>query len=352
MKNPFYTSIVENEAIKRIILATAFLLIIFFVGSVGYHHLEGMSFFEGLYMSFITISTIGFGEIQSLSIAGRVFTMGLFVIGIGIISYVASQTTQLLFESKLLLTRAMKKKLGELENHYIVCGYGRIGNRIANVLKKANLPVVIIEHCESNIKRIEKDKFLYVKGNAQEEDSLIKAGIQRSKALICTLSSDQENVFTTLLARDLKKDIFILVRSNEHANRKRILRAGADKVVSPYEIGADRMANVILRPKVDQFIEKMTRDDQQDNTFDEVIVNEGSPMADKNLMEVNIRSKYEVLVIAVLPSNGNIVFNPKSTQTIKAGDSLVILGESACIDNFREEMCNDKRSLAEHAVKN
>ena len=118
--------------------------------------------------------------------------------------------------------------------------------------------------------------------------------------MICTLSSDQENVFTTLLARDLKKDIFILVRSNEHANRKRILRAGADKVVSPYEIGADRMANVILRPKVDQFIEKMTRDDQQDNTFDEVIVNEGSPMADKNLMEVNIRSKYEVLVIAVL----------------------------------------------------
>ena len=120
-----------------------------------------------------------------------------------------------------------------------------------------------------------------------------------------------------------------------------------DKVVLPYEIGADRMANVILAPKVDQFIEKMTRDDQQDNTFDEVIVNAGSSMADKNLMEVNIRNKYDVPVIAVLPSNGNIVFDPKSTQPIKAGNSLVKSAERASIHKYSEEMYNDKRSIAE-----
>ena len=120
-----------------------------------------------------------------------------------------------------------------------------------------------------------------------------------------------------------------------------------DKVVLPYEIGADRMANVILAPKVDQFIEKMTRDDQQDNTFDEVIVNAGSSMADKNLMEVNIRNKYDVPVIAVLPSNGNIVFDLKSTQPIKAGNSLVKSAERASIHKYSEEMYNDKRSIAE-----
>ncbi len=349
MRNPLYSSMVENEAIKRIGLATVLMLVIFFIGSVGYHYIEDMSFFDGLYMSFITISTIGFTEVRTLSIPGRVFTMGLFVTGIGVISYIASQTTQLLFESKLFLNRAMKKKLAEIENHYIVCGYGRIGHRIAHVLKDAELPVIVVENSESSIKRVENDRFLYVKGNAQEEETLIEAGLERAKALVCALSSDQDNVFTTLLARDLNKDIYILVRSNENTNRKRILRAGADKVISPYDIGADRMANVILRPKVEQFIEKMTHDDEYDHTFDEVLVNEGSPMANRNLLEVNIRSKYEVLVIAVIPNEGKIIFNPKSTQTIHPGDSLVILGELKTINHFREEMCKDKRSLAERA---
>lgn len=148
----------------------------------------------------------------------------------------------------------MKKKLREIENHYIVCGYGRFGNRIANVIKKAHFAVIFLDYCESYIKRIERNKFLY--GNAQEEESLIKTGIKRLKAMICTLSSDQQSVFTTLLVHDLKKDICIYVRSNEHANRKRIFRAGADKKVSLYEIGGDRMPTMILRPKVDQFIEK------------------------------------------------------------------------------------------------
>jgi len=349
MRNPLYSSIVENEALKRITIATILMLLIFFVGTIGYHYIEGMPFFDGLYMSFITISTIGFTEVQKLTLPGRVFTMGLFAIGIGVISYIASQTTQLLFESKLFFTRAMKKKLTELENHYIICGYGRIGHRIANVLKEAQLPVVIVENRDSSIKRIENDKLIYVKGNAQEETSLIDAGIDRAKALICTLSSDQDNVFTTLLARDLKDDLYILVRSNENANRKRMLRAGADKVISPYDIGADRMANVILRPRVEQFIEKMTRDDEQDHTFDEVLVNDNSPMDGKNLIEVNIRSKYEVLVIAIIPKNGKIIFNPNSANTIHAGDSLVILGELKTINNFREEMCKDNRSLAERA---
>ncbi len=349
MKNPLYTSIVENQAIRNIGLATVVMVIIFFVGTTGYHYLEGMTFFDGLYMSFITISTIGFSEVRSLSIEGRVFTMGLFVTGIGVISYIASQTTQLLFESELFLKRAMRKKLEELDNHYIVCGYGRIGNRIANVLKDADLPVVVIENSGSSIERAENDKIIYVEGDAQEEEALLEAGIERAKALICTLSSDRDNVFTTLLARDLNKDIYILVRSNENTNRARILRAGADKVISPYDIGAERMANVILRPKVEQFIEKMTRDDEQDHTFDDVLVNVGSPMAGKNLLEVNIRTKYEILVIAVIAPDGRIVFNPKSTKIIHPGESLVILGEQKTINLFREEMCKDKRSLAERA---
>lgn len=351
MKSRLYASMVENEAIKRIGIATILMIFIFLIGTLGYHYLEGMSFFNGLYMSFITISTIGFGEIRSLSVEGRIFTMGIFVIGIGVISYIASQTTQLLFESDLFLKRAMEKKLEKLENHYIVCGYGRIGHRIANVLKDANLPVVVIENTDSNILRIEHDQIIYVEGDAQAEESLIEARIDKAKALICTLSCDRDNVFTTLLARDLNKDVYIMVRSNENTNRNRILRAGADKVISPYDIGADRMANVILRPKVEQFIEKMTHDNELDHTFDDVLVNEGSPMDGMNLLKANIRSKYEILVIAIIEKEGRVVFNPKSSKTIYPGDTLVILGEQKIINLFREDMCKDNRSLAERAVE-
>lgn len=344
-----YSTIVQNQASKRIAVASILLFIIFVTGTLGYHFIEGMLFFDGLYMTFITISTIGFTEIKSLSVEGRIFTMAIFVMGIGIISYIASQTTQLLFESELFLSRAMKKKLQELNDHYIICGYGRIGHRIAHVLNDAGLPLVIVENRESSIERIENDKFLYAKGNAQEEQVLLDAGITRAKALICSLSSDQDNVFTTLLARDLNKDIYILVRTNEHANRKRMLRAGADKVISPYEIGADRMANVILRPKVEQFIDKMTHHDEQDHTFDEVMVHEGSVMAGKTLAGTDLRSKYEILIIAIIPLEGKIKFNPKGNEIINIGDTLVTLGESKVITAFREDMCHDNRSLAERA---
>jgi voltage-gated potassium channel len=349
MKNPLYASIVENEALRRISLASVLMFFIFLIGSLGYHYIEGMSFFDGLYMSFITISTIGFTEVQTLSIAGRVFTMGLFVMGIGVISYIASQTTQLLFESELFLKRAMKKKLTEIENHYIVCGYGRIGDRISHVLRDAGLSVVIIENRAESIKDIAKDKFLYVEGNAQEEDVLIQAGIRKAKSLICTLSSDQNNVFTTLLARELNEDLHILVRSNEHKNRKRILRAGADKVISPYDVGADRMANVILRPKVEQFVEKITQDDAVNHTFEEAKIHEGSILVEKTVDEIYLHNTHEILVIAIIPHQGSIVFNPRRTQTLHVGDSLVVLGELTSIQSFKKEVCNDHRSLAEKA---
>ncbi len=322
---------------------------IFLVGTLGYHYIEDMGFFDGLYMTFITISTIGFREVHSLSIEGRIFTMGIFIFGIGVISYIASQTTQLIFENELFLKRAIQKRLKEMQQHHIICGYGRIGNRIANVLRDAGLPVVIVELSENNIDRIQADKHVYIRGDAQDENILKQAGIDRAKALICTLSSDKDNVFTTLLARELNPDIFIMVRANENSNRLRISRAGADKVISPYDIGADRMANVILRPQVEHFIETMTRDDRQDHTFDEVLINRGSDLSGKSLAEIDVRNKFGVLIIAIIPNGERIKFNPQSTDIINEGDSLILLGDMHKIDAFRSEMCNDDRSLAERA---
>tara|TARA_R110002124_G_scaffold134495_4_gene297270 strand:+ start:5916 stop:6983 length:1068 start_codon:yes stop_codon:yes gene_type:complete len=337
----------ENPGLKNIVTAAFIMLFIFTLGSTGYHFIEGMTWFEGLYMTFITISTIGFTELQTLSNEGRIFTMMIFVTGIGVISYIASQTTQLIFEGELFYKRAMQKRLKKMENHYIICGYGRIGHRIAEVLKDAGLPLVVVENRISSIERLKEDKMPFIEGDAEDESTLLSAGIDKAQSLICTLSSDQDNVFTTLLARDLNPDLFILVRTNEIANRSRVLRAGADKVISPYEIGADRMANVILRPHVDEFVDSITKYTMQDHTFDEALIVEDSVLDGKSLAEITLRTQYGVLIIAIIPKDGNIQFNPDSSSQINVGDSLILIGDLKQIDKFRREVCNDTRPLAE-----
>lgn len=339
----------ENAASIRIVLATIFLGMVFMLGSVGYHLIEDISLFDGFYMTFITITTIGFREVINLSVEGRILTVVVFVLGIGVISYIASQTTQLIFESELFFERVMKKRIQKMKDHYIICGYGRIGHRIAQDLKKADLPVVIVENRESSINRIKKDQLDYVEGNAQDEESLISAGIKDAKALICSLSSDQDNVFTTLVAREIRPDIFILVRTNENKNRRKVLKAGADKVISPYEIGADRMANVILRPNVDKFLEKMTSGDHQDHTFEEVQISNKSEVIGKSLMDINVRNKYSVLIIAIISGTGTIDFNPGGKTVLEEGDSLIVLGDQDKIEVFRTTVCQDDRSLSERA---
>jgi len=274
--------------------------------------------------------------------------MALFVMGIGVISYIASQTTQLIFESEIFRLRAMKKQLQKMENHYIIAGYGRIGHRIAEVLQDANISIVVIDNRESSIERIKDDKLLYVDGDAQDEDVLKEAGIERAKGLVCTLSRDQDNVFTTLIARELNPQLFILVRTNHHHNTKKIKRAGADKVISPYEIGADRMANVILRPNVDQFMDQILGGTTQDHVFDEVKIFEGSELADKTLAGAQIRQKYFVVIIAIIPEDKETIqFNPGSDDTISVGDSLIVLGDIERIRHLREEGCEDFRTLEE-----
>lgn len=350
--NRFYNDIIDNIIALRIAIALMILMVVFLVGSVGYHLIEGMRLFDGFYMTFITITTIGFAELTNLSEAGRVLTMVVFVMGIGVISYIASQTTQLIFESEIFRKRAMMKQLEKMDQHYIVAGYGRIGHRIAEVLREANIPLVVVENRESSIQRIREDKLLYVEGDAQDEEVLKEAGIKRAKGLICTLSRDQDNVFVTLIGRELNPDIFILVRTNQHQNTKKILRAGANKVISPYEIGADRMANVILRPNVDQFMDRILGGTTQDHVFDEVKIFEGSELANKTLAETEIRQKYFVVIVAIIPENKeNIRFNPGSDDKVTVGDSLIVLGDVERIKRLREEGCKDFRTLEERVSK-
>lgn len=350
MKNRF-SNFFENLIRIRIALAFAVLGLLFILGSVGYHYLAGMSLFDGFYMTFITITTIGFEEVKPLSTEGRILTILISMFGIGTLAYIASQTTQLLFENELFFQKALQRRIAKMEGHYIICGYGRIGRRIAEVLNDSAIELVIIENDSEAIKILKNERLQYVEGNAQEEEILKKAGIEKAKGLVCTLSKDEDNVFVTLIARELNEKLFILVRTNQQRNMRKILRAGANKVISPYEIGADRMANVILRPNVELFVDKIVKHSEEEHFFDEIMVFEGSDLDGKSIAEAGIRQNYNLVIIAIMPAESHkIIFNPGSSDVLHKGDILIVLGDMERIRRMRVQACGDTRTLAERVA--
>jgi len=336
---------------RRIVAASLFLVLVFVVGTVGYHLLEGISLFDGFYMTFITITTIGFSEVKHFSTGGRILTVVLSIFGIGSIAYMASQTTQAIFESDLILKRALRRKLEHMQNHHIICGYGRIGRRIAEVLTESDIEIVVVDNRPDIITRLKERGIPYVEGDAREEETLKRAGIEKARGLVCTLSNDEVNVFVTLIARELNSRLFIMVRTNQQQNTRKILRTGADKVISPYEIGADRMANVILRPNVELFVDRIVKYTDEEHFFEEVLITEDSDLHGKTISEADIRSKYNLMIIAIIPGDrGKIMFNPGSRDKIRIGDILIVLGERDRIDRMREEACADRRTLADRVA--
>lgn len=335
----------------RIALAFVLLIVIFCLGSLGYHYLTGMSYFDGFYMTFITITTIGFGEMSHFTTEARILTVMISVFGIGTLAYIASQTTQLIFENEIFYQRVLQRRINKMNNHYIICGYGRIGHRIAEVLNESGIETVVIENDSEIIKQLKDERMTFVDGNAQDEDSLIKAGIERAKGLVCTLSKDEDNVFVTLIARELNEHLFILVRTNQQKNVRKILRAGANKVISPYEIGADRMANVILRPNVELFVNKIVRHTEEEHFFDEIMVFEESKLDGITIAEAGIRQNYNLVIIGIIPAKSQkIVFNPGSNNVLHGGDILVVLGDMERIQRMRTQACGDTRTLAERVA--
>ena len=253
---------------RELVVANLFLASVLVVGTIGYALIEGWSWGDSLYMTFITLTTIGFREVHSLSETGRLFTILIGLTGIGSVAFIATRTAQVLLNTQAFRYRTMMRSINATSDHYIVAGHGRIGQRIASDLDRAGKPFVIIELEEDREDELEAQGYKYLIGDAEKEDVLEEAGIERAKGLILTLPEDRANVFATLVARELNPDIFIMVRTDTNANRRKLIRSGADKVVAPYEIGADRMAQVLLRPSVERFMERIMQSDALAHSID------------------------------------------------------------------------------------
>ncbi len=321
------------DPVRKVQYALLTLIIITCGGTVGYATIEDWSTFEALYMTIITLATVGYREVHELSDQGKVFTILLIVFGAGTIAYTIGSMIQFMVEGqlrRLLGRKKLEKKISRLKDHYIICGYGRIGRMIAREFASKPLPFTVVEQDPQRCQMIEEDGHLYVEGDATHDAILEHAGISTAKGLITAVTSDSANVFITLTARGINPDLYILARASDDSAHLKLMRAGANKVISPYTIGASRMAQAVLRPSVVDFIEIATGVDNLDLQMEEILVAEESSLAGKTLIDSGIRKELGLIIIGIKKAQ-QMVFNPAPTIEIEPGDILISLGESASI---------------------
>ena len=314
----------------RFILDLFIFSLIIIGGCLGFIVIEGWDILEALYMTVITLTTVGFQEVHPLSRTGKIFTMFLIVSGVGFILYFLSSITRMMIEGTLkdvFGRRKLEKQISQIGGHYIVCGFGRIGRTVSQLLREKPMEVVVIEKDPGCIPLFQEKNILYVSGEATSEENLLKAGILRARGLVAAASSDADNVYITLTARGLNPGLFILARAAEESSIIKLTRAGADKVVSPYDIGARSMANTILRPTVIDFIELAMHNRSLDLQMEELTVGEQSEIKDFTLMESAIRKDFDLIVVAIKKGTGEMIFNPSPQAKIQVGDILVALGD-------------------------
>jgi len=325
------------SAAKKLKISLFILASTFILGTVGYHYIEGWSFVESLYTTVITLATVGYGDFHPQQMTGRLFTVILIAFGVGAMAYTAGIATEAMVEAQL--KRAMgrgklRKKIARLEGHYIVCGYGRIGHVICRQFVAEHIDFVIIEENPETIQGIVEEGFIYYHGSATEDKALLETGIKRAKGMVCALPSDAQNLYVILTAKELNPDIYILSRAEDETSERRLLRAGADRAISPYTVGGMRMVMAALRPAVVDFIEITTRRQNIELRLEEIFVCDISPILGRSLKEAEIRRRYGIIIIAIKKESGQMIFNPEAEYLIEEGDRLITLGETEKLNRF------------------
>jgi len=325
---------------KRLHIAFVILLLTLIVGATGYSYLEGFDFFKALYLTVVTISTVGYGDVYARSTGGMIFTVCLIITGVGTMFYTVGLFAETLVEGRLrdiVGKGRMKRIVDSMNNHYIICGCGRIGMLICRELAAEKVPFVVVEKNQEVIDNIEEEGFIHYHGDSTEDRTLLAVGIKRAKGIVCVLPTDAQNLYVILTAKELNPRIWVLARSEEEASERRLLRAGADRVISPYTLGGNRMAMAILRPAMLDFIEITTRRQSLELRMDELAIGDRSLLIGKTLEESGIRQRYGLIIVAVKKDSGKMIFNPAAGYTIESGDKLIALGEEDNVSRLSKE---------------
>lgn len=315
------------NSLRRLVWSIGGFVAIVVIGTIGYEVIEGWSFLDAIYMTITTITTVGFREVHPLSDAGRIFTIVLIIFGVGGALYVLTNIMGYILEGQFGITmgrRRMKNRIARLKNHYILCGYGRVGEEIAQAFSGEGVPFVVIDNDEQHVVKAEKEGYLCIFGNATSDEVLKEAGIERAHGLVAAVGSDADNTFITLSARELRPDLFIEARSSDHESEGKLRRAGANRVISPHAIGGRRMAMLALRPAVVDFIDTVTYGHGREMELENLDVGGGSPLVGRTMAQA--RSHDGITVLAMRKKNGKLLANPPGEEIIEDGDRLIVIG--------------------------
>ena len=324
----------QTRAIRHIWIGFFSFLGILVLGTVGYILIEGWNFYDSFYMTILSISTTGFQEVHPLSNSGKLFTIIVIIFGLTSIAYFGGRVAQAVIESYILRRRQMSIKLKLLKNHYIVCGYGRMGKHICQDLLSENVPFVVIEKEKELIDQLMEIGYVYVVGDSSSDEVLTQAGVKNAKGLIAVVSSDAENVFTTLSAKALNPKIFVVSRCLSDESESKLKKAGADRVVKTYEMVSHRMANLLLHPGVAEFLNIVAASGPTGLRLEELPIQEGSPLIGKSLAESPIKSRLDIMIVMINRNDGQFIYNPGSDEIIQLGDRLLAIGEKENLQKF------------------
>ncbi len=313
------------QRMRRLLL---FLVVLVIAGTIGYILLEGFRPLDAFYMTIITISTVGFQEVRPLSDAGRIFTTILVLIGVGAGAYTFGTIAEFLIAGELagtLKRRRIMRAIERLHGHYIICGYGRVGEQVARGLADEGIPCVVVDQASEAVQRCEQCGILYVMGDATEDETLLQAGITRARGLVAVLDNDAENVFVVLSARSLNPDLIIIARATTKEAESKLRKAGADGVLSPYQLAAHRIVRELTRPHVMIFLEKAMGNDPE-LYMEEVRIHPSSELVGKTLGEAELRTRTGANVLSILRGEDEHVMDWAPDLALQAEDVMVVLG--------------------------
>jgi voltage-gated potassium channel len=318
----------------RFRIALLALTVVFVIGTAGYWLIEGWTLLESLYMTAITISTVGYSEIEPLSSGGKIFSIFLIIGGVGIMFYTVTIVAEYVAEGHFGSTigrRRMKEQIKRLENHFVICGYGRVGREVAATVKNEGVPFVVIENNKARLDLANEDGCLFLEGDVTSDDTLAEAGVGRARALIAAVGNDAGNVYVTLSAREMKPDIFIAARASARDSEHKLIRAGADRIVFPQRLGGHRMAMVAMRPWVVDSIDNTGYSQNRELALEDISITSDSPIAGMTIEEGQ-SSCQGGIIVAMKKRDGSLVANPPMETLIEVGDEVVIIGT-------RQQLC-------------
>jgi voltage-gated potassium channel len=314
------------EQLRR---AAGLLGVVLLGGTVGYMVIEGWSAWDAFYMTVISVTTAGYREVHDLSRAGQVFTSLLLIVGVGTAFYAFTLVAAGIIEASLhprIQEKRRARMIDQLQDHFILCGAGRIGLIIADEFRRQHVRFVVIDRDPDAVQAILERGDLAVEADASREDILKKLRIDTARGLIAALGSDAENVYAILTARGLRPDLLVIARADSEDAGRKLLRAGASRVISPYQIGATQMAQTALRPAVVDFVELATSSENLELAMEQVSIGPVSGLAGRSILDCNLRQRFGVIVVGIQRDDGKMEFNPAPDAVMRTGDQLVVLG--------------------------